>query len=96
MVERDGLTEETLLPINRRCGLPSSVIGRLIGEVKPGLSHIRNDLAHGAPLDGFPWSGLLELVRDLIDYAYRDWPLHQNFAQELPHNINDFDFEQNS
>ena len=36
------------------------------------LAAIRNSLAHGDPFDGLPWSGLLELVRDLIHYAYRD------------------------
>jgi hypothetical protein len=35
---------------------------------------LRNDAAHGARFDGFPQSGLLELARDLIHYAYRDWP----------------------
>ena len=30
-----------------------------------------NDLAHGYPFDGLPSSGLLEVVRDLINYAYR-------------------------
>jgi hypothetical protein len=73
MVESDGLTEEQV-PMNKRCGAPSKVIGRLTGEVRPSLSELRNESAHGAPFDGFPQSGLLELVRDLIDYAYRDWP----------------------
>jgi hypothetical protein len=73
MVESDGLTEEQV-PMNMRCGSPSKVIDRLTGEAKPSLSDLRNDSAHGAPFDGFPQSGLLELVRDLIDYAYRDWP----------------------
>jgi hypothetical protein len=43
------------------------------GETRPSLWDIRNDLAHGAPLNELPWAGLLELVRDLINYAYRDW-----------------------
>ena len=96
MIERDGLTEETLLPINRRCGLPSHVIGRLAGQVKPSLAGVRNDLAHGAPLDGFPWSGLLELVRDLIDYAYRDWPTHENFVPISLCDVNDLYKEHDS
>lgn len=66
-----GLTEDQV-PMNRRCGPPSKVLGLLTGETKPNLADIRNDLAHGAPFGGFPWAGLLELVRDLIDYAYRD------------------------
>jgi len=53
MVEGDGLTEEQV-PMNKRCGAPSTVIGRLTGEAKPSLSELRNDSAHGAPFDGFP------------------------------------------
>ena len=30
-------------------------------------------MAHGDPFDGLPTGGLLELVRDLINYAYRDY-----------------------
>lgn len=87
MVERDGLTEEQI-PINERCGAPSKVIDRLTGEARPSLSDLRNEFAHGAPFDGLPQAGLLELVRDLIDYTYRDWPLQPNFAHELTSNIN--------
>jgi hypothetical protein len=57
-----------------------AVICRLTGEAKPSLSDLRNESAHGAPFDGFPQSGLLELVRDLIDYAYRDWPSNAEMA----------------
>jgi hypothetical protein len=35
------------------------------------LAEIRNGLAHGDPMEGWPWGGLLEIVRDLIEYAYR-------------------------
>ena len=70
MVERDGLTEDQIR-INRRCGRAAKLIGRLTGEARP-LTDIRNDLAHGAPSGGFPSAGLLELARDLIDYAYRN------------------------
>lgn len=69
MVEHDGLTDDKL-PMHRRCG-GGSVVSRLTGKTKPSLANIRNDLAHGYPFDGFPWSGMLELVRDLIEYAYR-------------------------
>ena len=86
MVERDGLTEGQI-PMNARCGAASKVIGRLTGETRPSVSDLRNDSAHGAPFDGFPQAGLLELVRDLIDYAYRDWPLRPNFAHELASNF---------
>ena len=81
MVERDGLSDDQI-PMNRRCGPASKAIGRLTGESRPSLSDLRNDLAHGAPIDDFPWAGLLELVRDLIDYAYRARPLQPNFASE--------------
>jgi len=30
-------------------------------------------MAHGDPFEGLPTAGLLELVRDLIDFAYRDY-----------------------
>ena len=69
MVFDDGLTDDKL-PIVQRYG--GSVIGSLTGETKPSLADRRNDLAHGYPFDGFPVSGLLELIRDLIEYAYRD------------------------
>ena len=79
MVERDGLTEDQV-GINRRCGPTSKVIDRLTGESRPSLAEIRNDLAHGGPSDGFPSAGLLEIARDLIDYAYRDYNSNQGFA----------------
>jgi len=72
MVECDGLTDDQM-PMNRRCGPTCRVIGLLTGEAEPGevdptsFAGIRNDLAHGAPLGGFPWAGFLELVRDLIE-----------------------------
>ena len=69
MVECDDLTDDKV-PMNVRCG--GSVVDLLTGGRKPSLAGIRNDLAHGFPFDGFPWSGLLELVRDLIEYAYRE------------------------
>lgn len=69
MVDRDDLTDDKL-PMLRRCGL-GSIVKRLTGEALPTLANIRNDLAHGYPFDGLPCSGLLEVVRDLIEYAYR-------------------------
>jgi hypothetical protein len=71
MQKHDGLTDEQI-PMVRRCG--GSVVDMLTGKRQPTLAKIRNELAHGYPFDGFPNGGLLELVRDLIDYAYRDWP----------------------
>ncbi len=69
MAAHDGLTDDKIA-MNQRCG-GGTVVGLLTGEQKPSLADIRNDGAHGDPFDGFPWSGLLELVRDLIEYAYR-------------------------
>ncbi|WP_294098675.1 hypothetical protein [Sphingomonas sp.] len=68
MVEVDGLTDAQI-PMSVRCG--GKAIGQLTGETKPTLADRRNLLAHGDPFDGLPTGGLLELVRDLINYAYR-------------------------
>ena len=38
------------------------------------LNTIRNRLAHGTPLNTLPCGGLLESVRDVIIYAYRNHP----------------------
>lgn len=70
LVDGDGLTDEQL-PIVSRCG--GSVIGQLVGTVRPTLAQRRNALAHGDPFDGLPIGGLLELVRDLITFAYRSF-----------------------
>jgi hypothetical protein len=69
MVEGDKRIDE-LLPVNRRCGL-GSVVRLLTGEIRPTLAEIRNELAHGYLFDGLPRAGLLEVIRDLIEYAYR-------------------------
>jgi hypothetical protein len=65
----DGLTDAKV-PMVQRCG--GSVIGFVTGDATPGLAERRNLMAHGDPFDGDPVGGLLELVRDLIQYAYRD------------------------
>jgi hypothetical protein len=90
MVTVDGL-DEPKVPMNHRCGYPSKVIPFITGEIKPSLSDIRNQLAHGEPFDGFPRSGLLELIRDLIDYLYRGRPLYENYGPELSYEIEDTD-----
>ncbi|MBY3094913.1 hypothetical protein HFO65_29975 [Rhizobium laguerreae] len=69
MMETDRLTDDDL-PINRRTG--GAVVKRLGGQSKPSISQIRNLAMHGDPFDGFSQSGLLELVRDLIEFADRD------------------------
>ena len=70
MVQADGLTDAQI-PMSVRCG--GSALGQLTGETHPTLAERRNLLAHGDPFDGFPTGGLLELVRDLINYAYRGY-----------------------
>jgi hypothetical protein len=68
MVEKDELTDDRI-PMVVRCG--GTAVGQLIGATHPTLAERRNALAHGDPFDGLPTGGLLELVRDLINYAYR-------------------------
>ena len=65
----DGLTDDKV-PMVQRCG--GSIIGFVNGDIKPSLAERRNMIAHGDPFDGDPVGGLLEVVRDLIHYAYRD------------------------
>jgi hypothetical protein len=89
MVEHDGLTDDKL-PIVQRTG-GGSVIAGLTGDVKPGLARIRNRMAHGHPFDTLPWAGLLEVVRDLIEYAYRDWSTEIAPAS-LPGDAGDIEF----
>lgn len=38
------------------------------------LNRIRNGLAHGDIFSGFPWGGLMETVRDIIEHAFRNGP----------------------
>lgn len=47
--------------------------GYLTGEVRPTLAERRNALAHGDTFEGLPTGSLLELVRDLITFAYRGY-----------------------
>ena len=65
----DGLTDDKI-PMVQRCG--GSIFGFVNGDIKPSLAERRNMMAHGDPFDGDPVGGLLEVVRDLIHYAYRD------------------------
>lgn len=70
MVESEGLTDAQI-PMVVRCG--GTVVGQLTGETRPTLAERRNTLAHGDPFEGLPTGGLLELVRDLINFTYRDY-----------------------
>ncbi len=70
MVDADGLTDADI-PMATRSNC--TAIGQLTGKTRPTLAERRNWLAHGDPFDGLPTGGLLELVRDLINYAYRGY-----------------------
>jgi len=70
MVDTDGLTDGQI-PMVVRCG--GTALGQLTGETRPTLAERRNTLAHGDPFEGLPTGGLLELIRDLINFAYRDY-----------------------
>ena len=70
LVDGEGLTD-VQIPMIVRCG--GTAIGQLNGETKPTLDDRRNAMAHGDPFDGMPTSGLIELVRDLIMFAYRGY-----------------------
>lgn len=82
MVESDGLTDNGL-PMVVRCG--GTAVGQLIGAIHPTLAERRNALAHGDPFDGLPTGGLLELVRDLINYAYRHYLAEAAGLSPAPH-----------
>jgi hypothetical protein len=69
MAEVDGLTDAQI-PIVVRWG--GSAVGQLIGDVHQTLTERRNALAHGDAFYGMPTGGF-ELVRDLLNYAYRDY-----------------------
>jgi hypothetical protein len=87
LVEKDGLTDDKLPIVQkyggavvsnlyepdaaRRARIGSSP-KKLVPEAPMTLVEIRNRAAHADPLDTAPWGGLLEVVRDLIEYAYRD------------------------
>jgi hypothetical protein len=58
-VEIEGLRDRAILSVGLQVGLRRAEIAALM-------------MAHGDPFDGLPVGGLLELVRDLIGYAYRD------------------------
>jgi hypothetical protein len=65
---KDGLTDAEI-PMVKRSG--GTAVAFVTGQSKPSLAERRNVLAHGDPFDAFPCGGLLELIRDLIVYAYR-------------------------
>lgn len=82
LVDNNGLTDAAL-PFTQHCGGSATPVlrrsqtkGRQFNSgitEQQTLSEIRNSLAHGDPFDGLPWGDLLELVRNLIEYAYRSY-----------------------
>jgi hypothetical protein len=82
IVEADGLTNEQIPMFQKRGykiveNLYETKAAKKARENTGGcapttISGIRNSLAHGDPFDILPWGGLLELVHDLIEYAYRN------------------------
>jgi hypothetical protein len=81
MATVDGL-DDSKVPMLQRCG-GGTVVGLLTGKVEPTLAERRNGLAHGDPFGssgaGSYCAGLFELVRDLIDYAYRNFNAQSEF-----------------
>jgi hypothetical protein len=67
--EQDGLTDDHL-PCVRKYG--GSIMRLLTGEADPSLAGMRNVRMHGNPYGSGYMSGLLEVVHDLIEYAYRE------------------------
>jgi hypothetical protein len=67
MVDCDGLTDAQI-PMVVGCG--GTALGQLTGDTHPTVAERRNALAHGDPFDGLPTGGLLELVKDLINFGY--------------------------
>lgn len=81
LVVGEGLTDAQIPMIKRGGG---TAIGQLTGSTSPSLDERRNALAHGDPFDGLPTSGLIELVRDLIMFAYRDYLSNHPSGAPLP------------
>jgi hypothetical protein len=82
MVEKDGLTDEQLPIFHKHGGgvivrnlYESKDERRARGNLLPPMNLVerRNRAAHGDPFDSMPAAGLIEVVRDLIEYAYRDF-----------------------
>ncbi len=89
MVDSDGLTD-VQIPMITRCG--GTAIGQLTGDTRPTLAERRNTLAHDDPFEGLPTGGLLELVRDLINFAYRDYVAEAPRSLLAPAVMNTTDF----
>jgi hypothetical protein len=74
LIEEIGVTDADLRTFRESGG---SVVSNLLRKPQNGgsaLSEIRNRLAHGDPFEVTPWSGLFEVVRDLLDFMYPSVP----------------------
>ncbi len=69
MWNHDALTDDKLPSVRRSGGKVKDLI---IGDRDPSLADMRHARAHGNPFGSGFEAGLLELIRDLIEYAYRD------------------------
>lgn len=81
MVREEKLTDD-MIPLARNCGV--NILPLLTGEIRvinggkekivrfePSLADMRNGRAHGNPFESALTAGLIELVRDLMEFAYR-------------------------
>lgn len=82
MVKSDALNDDRI-PMIVRCG--GTAVGQLIGATHPTLAERRNTLAHGDPFDGLSTGGLLDLVRGLGNYAYRQYLAEAASLSPAPH-----------
>jgi hypothetical protein len=100
LVEKDGLSDDKLPIVQKysgavvvnlyepdearkvREGTPRKA---LVPEPPMTLVEVRNRAAHADPFDTAPWGGLLEVVRDLIEYAYRDIIVKNDLVWKLLH-----------
>jgi hypothetical protein len=45
---------------------------------------IRNYLGHGATQSNLPWGGLVDVIREVIEHAYRNHPEHDSGLSQIP------------
>jgi hypothetical protein len=74
MLGHDGLTDD-VFRFSLKYRIPATQQLRRDGAIRPTLYQRRNELMHGRSSDAYPASGIIEMIRDLIDHAYRS-PLH--------------------
>ena len=92
MVEKDGLTDDQL-PIFHKYGGGAIVCNlyestKELKGVRMNLVERRNRACHGDPFDNTACAGLIEVVRDVIEYAYRDFIKERRLHEVVSHNEN--------